>query len=423
MSELLRRQARRGLGELDPELPEPARLCAERLRYLHGQTRLTSEEIAERLRARGLRVDKTRLSKFLNGREVPRPEFAVCLHEFLAEFEGASVSPDEVALTRKLMYAAAQARNPLQAREFELADAQHALESQRRHTEEQIAALQQELDAERSKRQAAEEALAALDIRARADVRELTEERDAAERRVMEVEQQIRQAKALLRLHVRDSRALMEMARATGAELLLQGLAIDTDNIEDVCRAIIDWRNHDQDEQADELLEQFVISPWGTSDKPWESPLFNLYSILRSKRRMLEAQRLIHAVVQLRDMTDLFEITSSCFDNRTDDSFEFDDEKAWVRQVLTEMSTEASTESLLYFHRLMIESDEEDLAWALRRYVLRLRPEPREPGNPREIDLYRRAHDESAMAMPEFHSWRQLRPDDWTEWTGLDTPQ
>ena len=86
---------RRGLAELDDQLSEPERRCAQRLRDLRARIGLTSEELAEKLSSEDLPIDKTRLSKYLNGREVPRHEFAARIHRILAEREDSEVSePD-----------------------------------------------------------------------------------------------------------------------------------------------------------------------------------------------------------------------------------------------------------------------------------------------------------------------------------------
>ena len=411
--------ARRGLSPLDQRLPEATRTCAQHLRDLRDRTDFSSGELARRLSTGGLKVDETRLSKFLNGREIPRREFAAHIHQVVAEVESCDVSPDEVRRTRDLMYAAVRARSPLQAREFELADAREELERQREHAEQQLKALREEAAAERRNREAAERALAEFGSRTQAEMSELAEQRDAAERRVAELEEQMRQVDELIRLQSLDSRALSEMASATNAELLLRDLATVPDNVTDVYRALVDWRNHFQDEQADQLLEWFATSSSHTAFTPWDSPFRKLHKMLVEAQRTREAQRLINTLVRLRPPSDLFELTRYCFGGLFDMDHEEDD-GMWVRSMLPTLAREASTWTLLYFHRQCIETDEGNLAWALRRYVLRIRPEPRDPDNPHEAELLQRAQMESDKAIPDLDpEWRTFSAEHWAYWTGL----
>ncbi|WP_373560478.1 helix-turn-helix domain-containing protein [Streptomyces sp. 1331.2] len=83
----------RRLASLGPELNAAQRELAEHLRVLRTRAGLSSGECAARLSSSGRRVDHTRFSKFLNGREIPPVELAPLLHGLVAECEGAQSEP------------------------------------------------------------------------------------------------------------------------------------------------------------------------------------------------------------------------------------------------------------------------------------------------------------------------------------------
>ncbi|MFD0399274.1 helix-turn-helix domain-containing protein [Kitasatospora sp. NPDC059811] len=405
---------RRGLAELDERLSEPERRCAQRLRDLRDRTGLSSEELAHRLR-----VDKTRLSKFLNGREVPRRELAARLHQVVAEQEGGEVSPEEVARTRKLMYDAVRTRNPLQAREFELADAREEIEHQRLRTNQQLDVLREELVAERRKRQAVEDSLADLSVHARDEVRALTEQRDAAERRVVEVEEEIRKAEALLRLQERDVRAMADLSNATDAELLLWDQA-EAVGVDELYQVLVDWRDYDQDEQADQLMERLATSSDITL-------LFGLYEMFLGKGRKLDGQRILAATARSHDPVAVFYFTRTLEPSKGEEQplTEFRVTRAqapvslvhllnpspamqWVRDVVPAFVLHAPKESLLRFHRACGENGAADLGERLREHVLRDCPEGWNSGDRRETELYQLARIEEERRERELkyrRSW------------------
>ncbi|MFD0410455.1 helix-turn-helix domain-containing protein [Kitasatospora sp. NPDC127116] len=392
---------RRGLAELDERLSEPERRCAQRLRDLRDRTGLSSEELAHRLR-----VDKTRLSKFLNGRDVPRRELAARIHQVVAEQEGGEVSPEEVARTRKLMYDAARIRSPLQAREFELADAREEIEHQRIRTNRQLDLLREELVAERRKRQAAEDALAALNVRARDEVRALIEQCDAAARRVVEVEEEIRKAEALLRLQERDARAMADLSNATDAELLLWDQAEEV-SVDELYQVLVDWRDYDQDEQADQLMEQLATSSDITL-------LHGLYEMFLDKGRKLDGQRILASTARSHDPVAVFYFTRTLEPSKGEEQSLTDfagtrvhepmslvpllnpsPAMQWVRDVVPALVLHAPKESLLRFHRACGENGAADLGARLREHVLKAWPEGWDSGDRRETELYQLARTEA----------------------------
>ncbi|MER7585378.1 helix-turn-helix domain-containing protein [Kitasatospora sp. NPDC097691] len=289
---------RRGLAPLDERLSEPERRCAERLRELRARIGLSSEELAERLSGEGIRVDRTRLSKFFNGREVPRREIAVRLHELAAAEEDGDVSAEEVKTTRALMYAAACVRSPLQAREFELATAREELDRHRAEAVQELASLKQELHDERKRRQDAEDALEDMAFHSREEIRALTEERDAALDRIAQLEGQIRQAGAVLRLRDRDAETLDQIARATDAELSLWE-SEGSGDLAGVCASVVYLRDADEDEAADRLIEHIVL---GHSVQD----VMNLADDFMAMRRYLDGARVRHDLARLRKPIDIF---------------------------------------------------------------------------------------------------------------------
>ncbi|MFJ7907381.1 helix-turn-helix domain-containing protein [Kitasatospora sp. NPDC096204] len=284
---------RRGLAPLDERLSEPERRCAECLREMRQRTGLTSEELAERLG-----VDRTRLSKFLNGREVPRLEIVTRLHRLAAECEGVEVSQAEASQIRALVYAAACVRSPLQAREFELAAAREDLDLHRAEALQQMADLQRELHDERKRRQDAEDALEEFAFRSREENRALVEERDAALERITQLEDQIRQAGAVLRLRERDAETLDQITRATDAELALWE-SNGTGDLAGICATVVYLRDADEDDAADRLIEQIVLG----------HPVADVVRLVRelsSMKRFNEAVDAEHALARRRKPIDLF---------------------------------------------------------------------------------------------------------------------
>ncbi|MFD8083493.1 helix-turn-helix domain-containing protein [Kitasatospora sp. NPDC059722] len=151
-------ESQRGLIPLGHQLTPSRRELADHLRCLRSRTGLSSAKLADRLGMGGLRVDRTRLSKFLNGRELPRPELAFALHQVVAQCEGTSPRPEDVARTRSLIYAARDQwpiPEPTLSAELDEAREQtrelrQALEGEREH----LVQVETELHALREKRRA-----------------------------------------------------------------------------------------------------------------------------------------------------------------------------------------------------------------------------------------------------------------------------
>ncbi|MEU8921849.1 helix-turn-helix domain-containing protein [Kitasatospora sp. NPDC048545] len=380
--------ARRGLAPLDERLQEPERRCAERLRELRARTGLSSEDLAERLSGDGIRVDRTRLSKFLNGREVPRREIAARLHALAAECEGVDVNAEEVAATRALMYAAACVRSPLQAREFELATAREDLDRHRAEAVQELADLQRDLHDERKRRQDAEDALEDLALHSREEVRALTEERDTALDRIAQLEDQIRQAGAVLRLRDRDTETLDRITRATDAELAVWESG-GTGDLAGICASVAYLRDADEDAAADRIIEQIALGhPVGD--------IVRLANEFRSLGRFHDSVKIEHSLVRLRKPVDLFHW--------------FAGESRWSKErvrLLESMTVVAPVEHLARLHKACTDHGNGDLDFDLLSSIVeRPRAVPEGTGDEwvedlrRSVDVTKQVLTEGAVAGP-----------------------
>jgi transcriptional regulator with XRE-family HTH domain len=261
-----------GLAVLD-HLPEgPRRALVARLRMLREASGLTNEELVERLSAEGVTLSASRLSKFLNGHEVPSRAQVTVLHRLCETAGGGEPAPEAVKETQRLLYAVLDAERdtkPLRVREFDLAEARERLERLRVRTAAELRALREELEQERTLRRRAEEALDRLVTSAGDHARELgeiTAERDAARQRIVELEERIRQHEALLRLHDHEARHLADMAEETAREIVRYGSPEPAETpehtpdpavrVKELVALVERLRDEDRDEEADQALRQ-----------------------------------------------------------------------------------------------------------------------------------------------------------------------
>ncbi|WP_181362231.1 helix-turn-helix domain-containing protein [Streptomyces sp. MA5143a] len=290
-----------GLAVLD-RLPEgPRRALVARLRRLREASGLTNEELVERLSAEGVTLSASRLSKFLNGHEVPSRAQVTVLHRLCETAGGGEPAPEAVKETQRLLYAVLDAERdtkPLRVREFDLAEARERLERLRVRTAAELRALREELEQERTLRRRAEEALDRLVTAAGDHARELgeiTAERDAARRRIVELEERIRQHEALLRLHDHEARHLADMAEETAREIVRYGSpeppktpehAPDPAvHVKELVALVERLRDEDRDEEADQALRRVCE---GTPDL-----VPDLWQAFREENRRLDAKRLL----------------------------------------------------------------------------------------------------------------------------------
>ncbi|SOB78797.1 hypothetical protein SAMN06272789_0093 [Streptomyces sp. 1331.2] len=250
------------------------------------------------------------------------------------------------------MYAAACERSPLQAREFELATAREDLYRHRARAVQELADLKQELQDERVRRQDAEQALEDLVSRGREEARMLTEERDAALERIARLEEQIRQARAALRLRERAVETLDQLSCATDVELAVWegggpgGLA-------GICAAVVHLRDADEDEAAERLIEQTVLG-YAVRD------VMRLVEEFEAMRRVYDSTSVERALARLRKPVDLFHFLSR----------ESGEAKA-RSALLTAVASFAPVEHLVRLHKACVEHGSSELDSALRRAMLK----------------------------------------------------
>ncbi|MFI9031119.1 helix-turn-helix domain-containing protein [Streptomyces sp. NPDC053560] len=298
----------RPLAPLSDELGEDERVFAEHLRELRARTGMTSADLAAALAA-----DPTRLSRYLSGQSLPAPQLLTRLHRLVA---GQDAGPDggkEARESRALLYAAARAKGPLSARAYELAELQEKLHQQQIDTARSLAALQEDLQYEREHRHRAEQELGRLRQGGvedqEAQVRQLEAERNAALRRVSELEDLVAQTGALLRLQQGDARHTQEMARATAGELqrwedgaTAAPAAPETEELQEpgkdwgmtvaeAVETLAELRDVDQDDEADSILLK-------AAQDAAPPTVVALYDALQDHGRRMDAQRLLEIVAR-----------------------------------------------------------------------------------------------------------------------------
>lgn len=288
----------RGLAPLSTDLRAEERAFAEHLRALRKRADKTSAELAAELC-----VDATRLSRYLSGQSLPEPQLLTRFHQLLAD--DGSDSEEAARESRTLLYAAARSKGPLSARTYEIAELQEKMREQEAETARSLTVLQEDLRDERDRRHRVEQELERLRQAAPSDedVRKLEAERDQALGRAAELEDQIAQLTALLRLQQDDARHAQEMADETAGELrrwegpdsmtgqeqddgmlrLRDGSALPG---EDVIRLLTELRDEDRDEEADGGLLDIAA-------KATPASFGRLYRTLIEHGRKLDAGRLL----------------------------------------------------------------------------------------------------------------------------------
>ncbi|SHI08893.1 helix-turn-helix domain-containing protein [Streptomyces sp. 3214.6] len=312
------------------QIPDgPRRALVAQLRALREASGLTVPELVQRLEQRGVALTASRLSNFLSGHEVPSRAQVTALHRVCEAAAGTERDPDAVQETRRLLYAVLDAERttkPLRAREFDLEELREQLERVRVHTATELGVLRDELDRERALRRQAEDQLtvliAAADDHAR-EIGETTAERDVARGRIAELEDQIRQHEALLRLHEKEARHLRAMAQETAQEIARYdspvlktpspettanatdvpntpnapnmrdargGLEVQEVDVLKVVAAVERLRDEDRDHEADQVLSDICEA------EPDLLPV--LWQAFRAGHRRLDAERLLVEAAQ-----------------------------------------------------------------------------------------------------------------------------
>ncbi|MBH1937836.1 helix-turn-helix domain-containing protein [Streptomyces sp. AV19] len=300
----------RGLAPLSDDLGAEDRVFAEHLRELRERAGMTSTDLAA-----ALSVDATRLSRYLSGQSLPAPQVLTRLHQLLAGPDAPSVEA-AARESRALLYAAARSRGPLQAHAYQVAEFQEKLQEQRAETARVLAALGQELEEERAHRQRAEREIDQLRQAGAADrderIRTLEAERDAALRRVAELEGAVAQTGALLRLQQDESQQVEAMAQAAHSEVerwedgdgggssrpapeqddvlrLSREVGVQSGNVIDLLAQL---RDVGRDDEAGQIIQFAALNA-----SPPAVGAF--YALLDQHRRRPDADRLVHAIAEL----------------------------------------------------------------------------------------------------------------------------
>lgn len=333
-------QSLQRLGALKGLSPEEAAF-AQHLRDLREDLGMSSTEIVKWLRKNEpeAAVDTTRLSRFLSGANLPQPPLLPALHRLLAE-RGAA-DPERVREGWNRLYAAAQTKGPLIAREYKEQALRIALEEERVRTAQELAGLREEIAREREHRERLEGSLADVFDQpsgTHEQVRDLEEELEGVTLRIEELEDLVRQHEALLRLQRSDAERAGQALRETSAEIdVWRGTANPwTDDPRAIARTVAALRDEGSDEQADGLLGL------AARDLP-VAALPELYAAFRSMTRPLEPARLSRSIGAQRRPKDIIELTTPAVKSTSaDGSKDFAPPADWMDQVLVAAASGAA---------------------------------------------------------------------------------
>ncbi|WP_432103292.1 hypothetical protein [Streptomyces sp. bgisy091] len=292
----------RGLAKLAGLEPAEEDLALY-LRGLHAQLGMLSKELAVALTEEqpGQPVSAFQLSRYMGGKALPQLSLLSGLHRLLAKRTGRPYDDSAVRHGRELVFAAAQAKGPLMAREVRLEAALEDLGSQRARTAEELSRLRHGLAEEKQRLADLQRDLGGLVEKDRREQRETTDEREETQRRIAALEDLVRQHEALLRLMQQEAFHVESMVKATGREVELwhrrepfpatssiaaQGGPAATAD------AIIERRDEGNDVAADDLIIQYAVTaaPDDLAALSWEF----------GTGRPLEDDRLMRAVAVYR---------------------------------------------------------------------------------------------------------------------------
>ncbi|GLV82707.1 hypothetical protein Slala03_23960 [Streptomyces lavendulae subsp. lavendulae] len=347
-------QSLQRLGALKGLNPEEAAF-AQHLRDLREDLGMSSTEIVTWLKKNEpeAAVDATRLSRFLSGANLPQPPLLPALHRLLAE-RGAA-DPERVREGWNRLYAAAQTKGPLFAREYKEQALRIALEEERVRTAQELAGLREEIAREREHRERLEGGLADVFDQPSGtpeQVRDLEEELEGVTLRIEELEDLVRQHEALLRLQRSDAERAGQALRETSAEIdVWRGNATPwTDDPEAIARAVAAFRDEGEDEQADGLLGL------AARDLP-VAALPELYTAFRSMNRPLEPARLSRSIGAQRKAKDIIQLTAAAVRAPSADGERpIDPPARWAQEVLVEAGSRAPVRELILLARLLGEN-------------------------------------------------------------------
>ncbi|GCD34736.1 hypothetical protein OEIGOIKO_02475 [Streptomyces chrestomyceticus JCM 4735] len=311
------------LALLDNVPEGPRKTLVARLRTLREASGLTLAQVTQGLAEQGVMLSVSRLSKFLNGHELPSRAQIAAFHQVCDAAPDTARAQEAVRTTQKMLYAVVDAerdKKPLRAHEFDVAKAREQQESLRAEAVAKLSALREEVAHERALRRKAEEALQRLAEQAgdhAREIGELTRERDAARHRVAELEDAIAQGEAVVRLRQSEVRHLDEMAAETAEETAryeeaaLPPTAPSTAplSVTDLFALVEKLRDEDRDATADIAMDTFC------DESPDGIPA--LWQEFREHRRKLDAERLLAAAARICGGVQLYHLYRTGMFRRT----------------------------------------------------------------------------------------------------------
>ncbi|MFE0652012.1 hypothetical protein ACFVZH_25875 [Streptomyces sp. NPDC059534] len=305
----------RGLAKLSG-LEADEEKVALYLRELHARLEMTSKELAPALTELkpGEPVSEFQLSRCLSGKTLPKLSLISRMHELLAGRTGRPVDEGAVRVGRELVFAAAQSKGPLMAREYRLEAALEDLGEQRARTAEELAGLRGGLNEERRRLASLEQELRDMSEHAYRERREVAEEQEEIRQRIAVLEDLVRQHEALLRLMRQEDEHVTTMMAAAGKEIegwrSGEAVAAGSEGVQGEAASpqrsadeVFVLREQGSNEAADRQIRAFV-------DVASLSDLVELYAIFEKHRRLLETRRLATAIVKQRPARDVLRLAT-----------------------------------------------------------------------------------------------------------------
>ncbi|MFE2011458.1 hypothetical protein [Streptomyces sp. NPDC059491] len=305
----------RGLARLS-SLESAEEELALYLRELHARLGMTSKDLAVALTEMkpADAVSTFQLSRCLGGKSLPKLSLIARMHELLALRTDGLIDQEGVRIGRALVFAAAQAKGPLMAREYKLEAALEDLAGQRVRTAEELEGLRAGLEEERRQLTDLEEELHALSEQAFRERREVAEEREEIVRRIAVLEDRVAQHESVLHLMRQEEEHVVTMMAAAGKEIEVwrsrdsggdRATRVGGEGVPAARRAdeVIVLRELGSDDAADGLMREYV-------DAASLSDLVELYAAFDRQRRPLETRRLANLIALRRPARDVLRLST-----------------------------------------------------------------------------------------------------------------
>ncbi|MFD7665705.1 helix-turn-helix domain-containing protein [Streptomyces sp. NPDC059788] len=395
------------LALLDNVPEGPRKVLVARLRTLREASGLTLEQLRQGFAEQGVVLSVSRLSKFLNGHEIPSRAQIAAFHQVCDAEPETARAQEAVRTTQKMLYAVVDAereRKPLRAREFDVEEAREQQELLRVEAAAELGTLREELEHERDLRRKAEEALQRLAEQAgdhAREIGELTRERDAARGRVAELEDAIAQGEAVVRLRRSEVRHLDEMVAETAREIArYEGTAAPTApstaprSVTDLFALVEKLRDEDRDATADNAVATFC------DESPEGIPA--LWEEFREHGRKLDAERLLAAAARICGGVQLYHLCRTGTFRRT--AFILDTEVVTGDHLIDSIGGEAPVGELARFGKACHERDDQE-ALGFLAAACQNRPEAAVRDYYRERDLRMNALS-PGRPRPRWQFWR-----------------